>query len=400
MSASEQSETKIETTLILCVDRDNDVGRKTDLKTPIIGRDEVMAAATKLILRDPEEADANAMFEAVKMHDGLANARGGEVYEVATIAGSEEGGLAADRRLVSELSEVLGKSKPNGVILVTDGFADEDIYPLIQSRVPITSVRRVVVRHSEAIEETAAVFSRYLRRLVEDPRYSKIALGLPGTLMVLLAILLIINVSYPQIFNPFGLSMYAWISSLLVVGGFLLVKGYGLDKKTLGFLRWMSGLHLSAPHRLASGFSLITGLLLVGIGFFQAWAIVAAEVIPSPPPVEFVSWLMLFPKILGSLVSKSITLFILGICVSLAGRSISQVLDRDSRFWRTVVFAVVCAWSWEIFNEASLILIDPTKSPDRLVASIVIGIILTLGSGFITRLLSKKYEGYFEGKDA
>jgi len=399
MPESEQQSEKIERILILCVDRDNDIGKKTGIKTPIIGRNNNASAATRLILLDPEEADANAMFEAIRIHDSLKQTNSSEEYEVATIAGSEVGGIAADRRLVSELTETLDKFRAGGIILVTDGFGDEDILPLFQSRVPVTSVRRVIVRHSETIEETAAVFSRYIRMLAEDPRYSRIVLGLPGTLLLLFGILLIINVSYPQIFYPYGLGTYAWILSLLVIGSFLLVKGYGLDKKFLGFYKWLSEIQLYSPPKLTSGFSLITGLLLIGIGFFQAWSSVTSEIIPSPPPTELPLWFELIPKILGSFISKSLTLLILGILIVLGGRSILHILERDPRFWRTVVFTIACAWSWEIFNEASLILINPALSPGRLVGATIVGIMITLVSGMGTRLLSKKYGGFFEEKE-
>jgi len=398
MSATEHPLEKTEKILILCIDRDDDIGKKTGEKTPIIGRDNNMSSATKLILRDPEEADANAMFEAIRIHDSLKGASSSEEYEVATISGLEVGGIAADRKLVSELTKALETFKASSIILVTDGFTDEDILPLVQSRVPVTSVRRVIVKHSESIEETAAVFSRYLKMITEDPRYSRIILGLPGILLFLLGMLLVINVSYPQIFYPYGLSAYAWITSSLVIGGFLLAKGYGLDKKLLGFYRWLSAIHLYPLPRLISGFSLIAGLLLAGIGFFQGWSRVAAEVIPNPLPTELFSWLILFPKILGSLVFNSLTLLILGICISLSGRSISHILDRDPRLWRTLVFAIVCAWSWEIFNQASLILINPAEPSDRLIAAIVIGIVLTVASGLGTHLLSRKYGKFFEEK--
>lgn len=399
MSVGEQPPEKTEKILILCVDRDNDIGKKTGVKTPIIGRDSNVNAATRLILRDPEEADANAMFEAIRIHDSLREADSDEEYEVATVSGSEVGGIAADRKLVSELKGILEKFEANGIILVTDGFADEDILPLVQSRVPVTSVRRVIVKHSETIEETAAVFSKYVRMLIEDPRYSRIALGLPGILLLLLGILSIINASYPQIFDPYGLSTYAGILSLLVIGAFLLAKGYGLDKKASGFYKWLSEIYLSSLPKLISGFSLSTGLLLVGIGFFQAWSHVAAEVIPSPPPAELSSWFEILPRILGFLISRSLTLLILGICIMLGGRSIRHIIDRDPRFWRTLVFTIVCVWSWEIFNEASLILIDPASSSERLVVAIIIGIIVTIASGVGTHLLSKKYDEFFEGKE-
>jgi len=57
--------------LILCVDRDNDLGMKAGIKTPILGRKENIRAAATLALRDPEEPDANAMFEAVRIYDNL-----------------------------------------------------------------------------------------------------------------------------------------------------------------------------------------------------------------------------------------------------------------------------------------------------------------------------------------
>ena len=64
----EASEERI---LILCVDRDGDIEAKTGIKTPIIGRKENLDAAIALALKDPEEADANAMFEAVRIYDSL-----------------------------------------------------------------------------------------------------------------------------------------------------------------------------------------------------------------------------------------------------------------------------------------------------------------------------------------
>ena len=69
--------------LILCVDRDDDIGVKTGIKTPIIGRDVNVRAASELAVEDPEEADANSMFAAVKLYDTLSERGGEELYEVA-----------------------------------------------------------------------------------------------------------------------------------------------------------------------------------------------------------------------------------------------------------------------------------------------------------------------------
>ena len=57
--------------LVVCVDRDNDLGRKTTVQGPVIGRENNLKAASKLALADPSEADANCMFAAVRKFDEL-----------------------------------------------------------------------------------------------------------------------------------------------------------------------------------------------------------------------------------------------------------------------------------------------------------------------------------------
>ncbi len=39
--------------LVICVDRDNDVGEKAGITTPVIGRDACIEAAQRLALEDP-----------------------------------------------------------------------------------------------------------------------------------------------------------------------------------------------------------------------------------------------------------------------------------------------------------------------------------------------------------
>jgi putative membrane protein len=379
--------------LILCVDRDNDIGRKTEIKTPIVGKKENLDSAIKLILADPEEADANTMFEAVRLYQDLGkeDENGQDLCQVATIAGSELGGVAADRKLVSELTDVLAKFPADSLILVTDGFADENIIPLIQSRIPVTSVRRVVMKHSESLEETAAVFSRYLKTLIEDPRYSKIALGLPGILLIALGVLVFL-----QVFIQFDIYMWAAIVALIIMGSYLFGKGYGLDR-IIGSL--VSRAYHASISELVSSFTLITGIILIGIGFYQSWDYISIEYnINLQIPIEIDKLLESLPQILGSLISRSITMVIIGICIVFLGRSVGYLLDSNPRFWRTSALVVICAWSWTIFSEISEIIINPSLSPDHLVVSIVVGIVLIVSSGLITHLLSKRYRNKFKGK--
>jgi len=379
--------------LVLCVDRDDDIGRKTGIKTPIIGKEENLKSALKLILADPEEADANAMFEAIRVYETLKkDKKSHDQYEIATIAGSELGGITADRKLVSELGEILKKFPADSLILVTDGFSDEDIMPLVQTRVPVTSVRRVIVKHSESIEETAALFSRYWRMLFEDPRYSRIALGLPGILLISLGMLVLL-----QVFIKFDIYTWTAIVGLIILGCYLVGKGYGLDRKISAFL---SRSYRYSISDLVVGFSLTFGFILVGIGFYQAWSFIAVEFkISFQIPVDIDKLITMLPLIIGWLINKSMTLAVIGICTIFLGKSVAYLLDRDSKFWRTSALVVILAWSWTILNEISQIIINPSLPPDSLVMSIITGIIIIVASGLTTHFLSRKYRDFFQEKE-
>ncbi|MEE8181168.1 MAG: DUF373 family protein, partial [Nitrosopumilaceae archaeon] len=57
--------------LIICIDRDNDVGEKANIATPVVGRDACIEAAQRLALEDPEDADSNSIFSAIKTYEDL-----------------------------------------------------------------------------------------------------------------------------------------------------------------------------------------------------------------------------------------------------------------------------------------------------------------------------------------
>jgi len=389
---SKPAKGKMERILVLCVDRDDDLGVKTRTKTPILGRQENINAATTLILRDPEEPDANAMFEAVRVYDRLTK----EVKEtlgecqIATITGSELGGVGADRKLVSELTDVLKKFPATDVILVTDGYGDEAILPLVESRVPVTSVRRIVVAHSTSIEETIAVFSRYLKMLIKNPRYSRIALGLPGIFLLVLGVLSISQVPIQ--------SYHVLIALFLVFGTFLFVKGFGFDRTARDFYRWIREYSPPPFSMQIAGFSAAAGLLLVAIGCYQG-AFVANLYTTENPPPDPSQWIAIFPRLVGEFISGSIALIVIGICVLFVGRMIRWFLERDSRVLRTFVIVVACILSWRIFYEASQILINPSLEYTNLVIVIVVSIIITVVAVAVTSLLHRKYASFFMEKD-
>jgi putative membrane protein len=377
---------KEERILVLCVDRDRDLGVKAGIKTPVIGREENLMAATSLAINDPEEADANAMFEAVRIYDRLTEeGKPLENFQIATITGSELGGVGADRKVVAELLDVLNNFAAKEVILVTDGFSDEAILPLVESRVPVTSVRRVVVKHSKSIEETAALFTRYLKTILETPRYSRIALGLPGLLLIILGIL-----------SVFNLLLYYWIAFLVVLGSFLIVRGFGIDKKVQGFYQWTKEYSPPPVHIQIARYTAIIGVLSIILGSYQGWNHAASNI--SAVPVSLGEWISRLPELIGWFISGSIMLMTIGICVWLSGRAIYWYFKRDSRLLRTIVITTVVAWSSQIFFEASQILIHPLKEFgwERLVFAIVLGILLTVAAVLITFVIHRQYGDFFQ----
>ena len=67
-------------TLVLTVDRDNDLGNKTSIRGPVVGRRNVLTAALKLGIADPEESDTNAILGAMAQHDNIVETKGCLLY--------------------------------------------------------------------------------------------------------------------------------------------------------------------------------------------------------------------------------------------------------------------------------------------------------------------------------
>jgi putative membrane protein len=165
-------------TLILGIDRDNDIGEKTGLGSPILGREACLNAAQELGLKDPEDSDINAVFAAVAMHDQIK--KEGKDTEVVIICGHKYLGEKADRGIAEQLDGVLDKVKPSRAILVSDGASDEAVLPILQSRVKVDHVRRFVVKQHLGWEDKLYRFFKFL----EDDKI-RIGVGVPITLLML-----------------------------------------------------------------------------------------------------------------------------------------------------------------------------------------------------------------------
>ena len=400
MAKKETQEQTQKRILILCVDRDGDIETKAGIKTPLLGRTANLDGAVALALKDPEEPDANAMFEAVRLHDRLQNEKQPEeMFEVATISGSELGGVSADRKLVAELSNLLDSFSANEVILVTDGYSDEAVLPLVESRVPVSSVRRIVIKHSESIEETAALFTKYIRLLVDNPRYARMALGLPGLLVFIFGILWAINnFVYPGAIYFYGITI------VIVVGGYLLIKGFGVDKSAKDFYKWIKEYSPPPLPMQISNYTIFAGILCVAVSVYLGIANVTINVAPFPS--NFAGWLTITPRIATFFIKGIMDLLVVGLIIVLLGRSVRLYIERDSKLLRNVALIVSVAWSRWILDATANIIYNPssTGAPiglndpffSNFLFTIIVGILIGVASVLLIFIVNRSTKDFFQ----
>ncbi|MDD1689168.1 MAG: DUF373 family protein [Methanoregula sp.] len=233
-------------TLVLSVDRDDDIGWKAKVDSPCIGRAACMEAANTLALADPEDSDVNAIFSAVKIFDELT--ANGEDVAIAVIAGNHLHMIEGDRRIATSLAKVVEETQATNCVLVTDGAEDEYVIPIIQSRIPVSSIKRVIVNQMPNLEGTYYI----LKKLFDDPKISRMVFIPIGLAMLLYAIAYLLD--KPE---------WATIVVIGVIGCFLLYKGFGFDELVHGVT---AALRVSLSRGRFSFVTYTTTILLIIIG--------------------------------------------------------------------------------------------------------------------------------------
>ena len=204
-------------TLVITVDRDNDLGIKTAIRGPVVGRKQVLTAALKLGIADPEESDTNAILGALRQHDNLAESNNEtDDVEIAILTGDEKVGVRSDRAIAAQLEEVVTEFQPDQAILVTDGAEDESVLPIIQSQVRIDHVQKIIVKQSKGIEGTYY----YIVKALEDPKWRAKMLVPLGAIMAVFGL----GVMLPDTLGGIVIGALP-----LIFGLFILSKGLGIE---------------------------------------------------------------------------------------------------------------------------------------------------------------------------
>ncbi|NWK02485.1 DUF373 family protein [Marine Group I thaumarchaeote] len=356
--------------LVICIDRDDDLGRKTGIPTPVVGRNACIEAAQRLALEDPEDADSNSIFFAVKTYEDLVSK--GYKAQVITVTGVENRGVQADEKIASQIKSVLKKFSANGAVIVSDGEDDEMVIPVVQNVIPVISVQRVVMQVSRTIEHSYAVFGKFLKLIMYNPKYSKFFLGVPGILLLIGGIGAV---------TGYNAEIFAVLVTIL--GGAFLIRAFDIDKV---WANWAK----PTPEGFIRMFTLITGLILIAASIPAGIATVDTENISSD--VGFVN-IITDNVVIGEFVSGMIPFLWIGLGTIFIGILFSNWLNRKLRHITDILRIVVLVALYPTVYQFTNILMYE-ESSFSLILPLVVGFVITFASAtLLIRRYRKKKDG-------
>ena len=340
--------------LVLCVDRDDDIGSKGGMETPVVGRDPCINAGVRLAIEDPEDPDANAIFAAIKTYEELIAK--GYSSQVALVAGKFNRGIEADEKIGLEIRNVLGEYRADAAVIVSDGEDDETVVPVIQTMVPVISIQRIIIKHSRSVEYSYAVLGRYVKMLAYDPRYSKFFLGVPGALLVATSLA-----------SFFGLTKEALALVFSILGIAFIIRAFDIDKA-------LSSLGRPTPTGFIRIFSAFAGILIIVVSIVNGLSSIPNEaIVPNMGALHVISNRI----IVGSFVHGTITLLWIGIATILAGSLLSNWFKGSILTMSDILRLVVLELLYIPILQFTSVLTERTN-PFSLISSLLIGLAITL----------------------
>ena len=241
------------TTLVICIDRSGAIGRATNVPMPVAGWEAVRSLVTDAGLSDPEDASVNCLLESLRVARDLRDER--EESVVAVVSAESDTAVGADRSIAAQLDDLVDRYDPRAAVVVVDSAEDEQVLPIVESRIPVDSVDRVVVRQARDIESTYYLLKQFLA----DEQLRSTVLVPFGVALLLLP------------------ALFYWFSPAEAVAGVAGLLGAALLYKGLAIDRFVAGMPERVREALYAGqVSIVTyvvaaGLALVG-GFFGVLA--------------------------------------------------------------------------------------------------------------------------------
>jgi putative membrane protein len=276
--------------------------------------------------------------------------------EIALVAGKYNRGIEGDLKITQEIDMVLEAYTADGAVVISDGEDDETAIPLIQSRVPIISIQRVIVRQSRSVEYSYAVLARYIKILFYDPRYSKFFLGLPGALLVTSGLSII-----------FGFSREAFALGICILGAAFIIRAFDVDKS-------LSTLSKPSPSAFIRVFSYFAGTMIIIAAILNGISHVPPGIIGSDE--ELIS-ILTNKVVLSNFAIGAITLLWIGIATIFAGVLLSNWFKGSIKIIYDILRLVVLGLLYIPMLQLTS-LITERGNPFNLISSLLIGLAITL----------------------
>ena len=338
--------------MVVCVDRDNDLGRKAGVKGPVVGRKNNLNAAAKLGVADPGESDVNCIFGAIRKFDEVKKHYSN--VEIVTLTGVGKQDFESDKEINEQLDKVLEDFAADSFVLVTDGAEDDQVLPILQSRAQVMSKETIIVKQASQVESTYYT----IKEALKDPYLARIVFGFPGLVLIL--------------YYVFGELSIKLIS--LVLGAYLLLKGFGIEEKAISTTRdFFQNISISR-----SSFIFYVGSLFIfGFGLYQTYTAFSESLEAD-----------LFIKSISSLQEAFIVFLFLVPVSFLIGKSIDAIHFKKAFYLRNYfMYGVSTLLLWFILDAGTLVLIGQTD---------LVWFILSMFSSFVVLLTAYKLSAVFD----
>ena len=247
------------TTLVACLDRSGDF----QAPPPVVGWEAVESLVSELGVDDPEDSRVNCLLEGLRVTRDLRD--DGEDVVVAVFSAAGES-VSADRAIARQTDELVGDYDVESAVVVVDSAEDERLVPIVESRVRVDAVDRVVVRQARDIESTYYLLKQFLA----DEELRKTVLVPVGVALLAFPTLLLVANS-PAV---------AAGALAAVIGVFFIYKGLGVDS----YLAAVPGQVRDAFY--SGQVSLVTYVVAIGLSLIGVFVgAIGVSAISAEPPL-------------------------------------------------------------------------------------------------------------------
>ena len=240
------------------------------------------------------------------------------------------------------------------------------VIPVIQNVIPVISVQRVVMQVSRTIEHSYAVFGKFLKLVMYNPKYSKFFLGVPGILLLIGGIGAV---------TGYNVEIFAVLITIL--GGAFLIRAFDIDK---AWTNWAK----PTPEGFTRMFTLITGLILIAASVPAG--ITTVSTVYTSGTVEITS-LLTNEVVIGQFVSGMIPFLWIGLGTIFVGILFSNWLNRKLRHISDILRLIVLVALYPTVHQFTNILMYE-ESSFSLILPLVAGFAVTAASA---TLLIRRY---------